>query len=102
MSQALDKPHGDRISSICDDGDFRGRRFEGQCQWAAKRGYHVRVRAHYFAGQFHMAVSSPLSGVAFYHEVLPLNEAEPLQLLEQSAVKPNLVSPHVADLGHGG
>ena len=49
------------------------------------------VRDRHFAGQFHMALPSSLGGVAFYHEVLPLNEAETVQFLEKSAVKPTLV-----------
>src|SRR5215475_10878363 len=60
MSQARDKSDGDRIGSICDDGDLCGRRFEGQCQRATKRGYHVGVCRDHFAGQFRMAVSSSL------------------------------------------
>jgi hypothetical protein len=49
-----------------------------------------------------MALRSSLGGVAFDHEVLPLNEAEPVQFLEESAVKLMLVGPHVAGLGYGG
>jgi hypothetical protein len=39
-----------------------------------------------------MAVPSSLSGVALHDEVLPLSEAQPLQLLEESAESPSLVS----------
>ena len=93
MSQTWDKPGGDRIRSICDDRDLTGRRFESRCQRATKRDYHFGARARHFASQCHMALQSSFGAVAFYHNVLALNEAEPFQLLEQSAVNPSPSQP---------
>jgi hypothetical protein len=42
---------GNRYATMCDYGDLRRRRFEGQCRRTTKCNYHVGVCGHHFSGQ---------------------------------------------------